>query len=357
MSRTRRSPNSSSSPSVTLNAPWKTATSSPITKTASSRRISSAIASRSASRIRMDGHLLTTAPRVSPSSSSWMNSSRSSSASAASRSSRRVGPPRAPVRRSGLAAVGGAGLGEPLRPRPRAPRPRARRRTAAARARRPRTSRAPGRRPRRGGRRACRAAARARRRRTRPPRATRSSIRSRISSRASSASTPSSSSRSAKTSIGSFLRHSLDLLLGPVDLGVGGRVAAEAVGERLDHRRAALLAGDPDVLGDRLAHRQHVHAVGAHAGHAEALGLLREVGDRRVALDRRAHPVEVVLEDEDDRQPPERRQVHRLAEVAGVRGAVAEHADGDVVGALVVARRARARRPAAGCRRRSRSRP
>ena len=55
-----------------------------------------------------------------------------------------------------------------------------------------------------------------------------------------------------------------------------------------------------------------------------------------MALDRGAHPVEVVLEDEDDRQPPERRQVHRLAEVAGVRGAVAEHADGDVVGALVV---------------------
>ena len=31
VSRTRRSPNSSSSPSVTLKAPWKTATSSPIT--------------------------------------------------------------------------------------------------------------------------------------------------------------------------------------------------------------------------------------------------------------------------------------------------------------------------------------
>ncbi len=52
VSRTRRSPNSSSSPSVTLKAPWKTPTSSPITKTDSSARISSAIASRSASRIR-----------------------------------------------------------------------------------------------------------------------------------------------------------------------------------------------------------------------------------------------------------------------------------------------------------------
>ena len=113
-------------------------------------------------------------------------------------------------------------------------------------------------------------------------------------------------------------------------------MAAEAVGERLDQGRTALLAGDPQVLGDRLAHRQHVHAVGAHAGDAEALGLLREVGDRRVALDRGAHPVEVVLEDEDDRQAPERRQVHRLAEVAGVRGAVAEHADGDRVLAEVV---------------------
>ena len=52
VSRTRFSPNSSSSPSVTLKAPWKTPTSSPMTKTDSSRRISSAIASRSASRIR-----------------------------------------------------------------------------------------------------------------------------------------------------------------------------------------------------------------------------------------------------------------------------------------------------------------
>ena len=48
------------------------------------------------------------------------------------------------------------------------------------------------------------------------------------------------------------------------------------------------------------------------------------------------HPVEVVLDEEDDRQPPEGREVHRLAEVAGVGGAVAEHADGHLVGALVV---------------------
>ncbi len=127
-----------------------------------------------------------------------------------------------------------------------------------------------------------------------------------------------------------------DLLLGPVDLGVGGGVAPVAIGEGLDQRRATILASDSQMLGDGLAHRQHVHAVGADAGNAEALGLLREVGDRGMALDRGPHAVEVVLEDEDDRQAPQGGEVHRLAEVAGVRGAVAEHADGDVVGSLVV---------------------
>ena len=91
-----------------------------------------------------------------------------------------------------------------------------------------------------------------------------------------------------------------------------------------------------DPLRDALADREHVHPVDPLAGHAVALRLLRQVGLRRVALDRGAHPVEVVLDQEEDRQPPERRQVHRLAEVAGVGGAVAEHADRDRVLALVL---------------------
>ena len=128
----------------------------------------------------------------------------------------------------------------------------------------------------------------------------------------------------------------LDLLALAVDLGVGGGVAAVAVGEGLQQGRLALLAGEPDPLGDRLAHRHHVHAVDPLARDAVALRLLGEVGLGRVALDRGAHPVEVVLDQEEDRQAPERRQVHRLAEVAGVGGAVAEHADGDRVFALVL---------------------
>jgi hypothetical protein len=50
VSRTRFSPNSSSSPAVTLNAPLKTPMSSPISMTDSSRCISSRSAALSASR-------------------------------------------------------------------------------------------------------------------------------------------------------------------------------------------------------------------------------------------------------------------------------------------------------------------
>jgi hypothetical protein len=113
-------------------------------------------------------------------------------------------------------------------------------------------------------------------------------------------------------------------------------VAAEAVGEGLEQGRAALLARDPNVLGHRLPHGEDVHAVDPDARHAESLGLAREVGDRGVALDRCPHSVEVVLDQEDDRELPERGQIHRLAEVPRVGGAVAEHADRDRVLALVV---------------------
>src|SRR3712207_7030371 len=49
---------------------------------------------------------------------------------------------------------------------------------------------------------------------------------------------------------------------------------------------------------------------------------------------RRELGVLVVLADEDERQPPQRREVQRLGEHAVGRGALAEEADGDVVAAL-----------------------
>ena len=127
-----------------------------------------------------------------------------------------------------------------------------------------------------------------------------------------------------------------DLLLGAVLLRVGHRVAAEAVGDGLDEDRLAVLARAPDRLAHDRVGLEHVHAVAAQAGHAEALAAAVQVGHRRVALDRRAHAELVVGDHEDDRQLPQGGEVERLAERALVGGAVAEHADGHLVEALVV---------------------
>src|SRR5881227_118177 len=56
-----------------------------------------------------------------------------------------------------------------------------------------------------------------------------------------------------------------------------------------------------------------------------------------MALERRAHPELVVDDEEDDRELPQRDEVHRLAEGALVAGAVAEHAHDGVAGLPVVA--------------------
>jgi hypothetical protein len=121
-------------------------------------------------------------------------------------------------------------------------------------------------------------------------------------------------------------------------------VAAEAVGERLDEDGTALLPG----LADRLAHHvvgvHDVHPVAAHAGHAEALAPAVELGHGGVPRQRGAHAELVVGDHEDDRKLPEGGEVERLAEGALVGGAVAEHADGDLVEAAVVRGQRHARR-------------
>ena len=128
----------------------------------------------------------------------------------------------------------------------------------------------------------------------------------------------------------------LDLLLGPVLLRIGHRVPAEAVGDGLDEDRLPLLARTADRLAHHLVRLHHVHAVAAHAGHAEALAAAVQVGHRRVALERGAHAELVVGDHEDDRQLPQRGEVERLAERALIGGAVAEHAHRHLVEPLVV---------------------
>ena len=127
-----------------------------------------------------------------------------------------------------------------------------------------------------------------------------------------------------------------DLLLRAVLLRVGHRVAAEAVGDGLDEDRLPVLARAPDRLAHHVVGLDHVHAVAAQAGYAEALAAAVQVGHRGVALDRGPHAELVVGDHEDDRQLPEGGEVERLAERALVGGAVAEHAQRDLVEALVV---------------------
>src|SRR6478735_7184550 len=128
----------------------------------------------------------------------------------------------------------------------------------------------------------------------------------------------------------------LDLLLGAVLLRVGHRVAAEAVGDRHDEDGPAVLARAAECLRRDLVGVDDVHPVAAHPRHAEAVAALVQVGDGRVPLERRPHAELVVRDHEDDRQPPERGEVERLAERALVGSAVAELAEDRVLGLHVV---------------------
>ena len=129
----------------------------------------------------------------------------------------------------------------------------------------------------------------------------------------------------------------LQLALGAILGRIGARVAAVAIGQALDQRRAAAGARLVEGLFRRAIDHVGVVAVdhdllqpvgrGAVAGRARHRG---DVGDRGV------FHVEVVLADEDHRQLPHRGEVQRLVERADVGGAVAEEAHRHVVLLLVL---------------------
>ena len=132
-----------------------------------------------------------------------------------------------------------------------------------------------------------------------------------------------------------LLAHLLHLFLGAVFRGVGHRMSAIAVGRHLqDDRAVAAAAPFQREVGGGLD-RAHVHAVDLEAGDVEALTALRQVGQRRGALDRGAHRVAVVLDDVDHRQLPQLGHVEGLVDLALVGGPVAEIGEGDVAVAAV----------------------
>src|SRR6185312_11788275 len=129
--------------------------------------------------------------------------------------------------------------------------------------------------------------------------------------------------------------HLLDLLARAVFGRIRHRVAAIAVGQHLEDERA--LAGAAPrgrLLAGRLD-RAHVHAVDLLARNIERQTALRQVDLGRGARDRRAHGVAIVLDDVDDRQLPELGHVEALVDLALVGGAVAEIGHRDVVVAAI----------------------
>ena len=145
-------------------------------------------------------------------------------------------------------------------------------------------------------------------------------------------------------------------LVGPVELLVALEVPEVAGELDLDQGRAAALAGPGHGLAGRLVHGEEVEPVDDHTGHPERRGPVGDVVGGHRPGRRGGLGVAVVLRDEDRRQVPDRGQVQRLQGGALVGGAVAEERDRHAAVALDASRPARARRSAAGRRRRCRSR-
>ena len=112
---------------------------------------------------------------------------------------------------------------------------------------------------------------------------------------------------------------------------VGRGVRAEAIGARLDQRRAA--AGDRSRarLRHRFAHREHVVAVDRLTREAEGLGLGCEALGPRLQPHRRRDRPRVVVAEEDDRRVEHSGEVAALVEVALRGGAVAEEDEDDAL--------------------------
>src|SRR5688572_6774161 len=125
------------------------------------------------------------------------------------------------------------------------------------------------------------------------------------------------------------LAHMLHLLAGAVLCGIGHRVAAVAVGHHLEDERP--LAGTRMLDGAcaRRANLLDVHAVDVLTRNGERQAALGQIRRRRRALDRGAHRILVVLDDEHGGQLPQLRHVEGLVDLPLVGGAVAEVCEAD----------------------------
>jgi hypothetical protein len=119
----------------------------------------------------------------------------------------------------------------------------------------------------------------------------------------------------------------LNLPLAAVRLDVALKVPEEPDHLAFEQGRSAALPCPPDHLARGFPYGEEVGAIDGHTGHAEP-GSRIHVGVHRTAVvTRRGFGVAVVLDDEDRRQVPYRREVEALEERPLVRGPIADETD------------------------------
>src|ERR671937_601693 len=115
-------------------------------------------------------------------------------------------------------------------------------------------------------------------------------------------------------------------------INVADVMAVIAVGLQDEERRPVATPGPLDRAACRSVDRAHVLSVDLRRRDSERLGPRRNVARSRLRV-QRVFAVQIVLARVDDRQLPERRHVHHLVEEPLAERALAEEADGDLVGA------------------------
>src|SRR5690606_38747563 len=129
--------------------------------------------------------------------------------------------------------------------------------------------------------------------------------------------------------------HLLHFILGAVLGRIGHGVTAIAVGLHLQDDRAFARTTPVDRHFASSRNRAHVHAINLDAGDLERDAAMREIGFGRRTRDRSAHGIAVVLNDEDNRQLPQRGHVEAFVDLALVGSAIAEIGQRDIVVAAI----------------------
>src|SRR5579864_7545697 len=139
-----------------------------------------------------------------------------------------------------------------------------------------------------------------------------------------------------------LLAHAAHFVLAAVFRRIGHGVAAIAIGQHLENVRAFAGAGVVERLLRRLHHRNDIHAVHLVAGNVERRAAAHEIMRGGAAGNRCPYAVFVVLDDVDDRQLPKRGHVEALVHLALVHRAVAEEGDADLAVLAISVRKAQA---------------